>query len=59
MGLSAQSAPGLVPANSNTGWRTLNVGGNWNETGNVGLFYFNGNNTATNSNTNLGARLLV
>ena len=49
----------LRPVNSNTGWRVLNVGGNWNNTDNAGLFYFNANNTATNSNTNYGARPLV
>lgn len=49
-----------VDVNSNTGWRTLNVGGNYNETaGNGGLFYFNANNNSSNSNANLGARHLV
>ena len=45
--------------NSNSGWRVLNVGGNWNNTSNAGLFYFNGNNSSSNTNTNIGARLLV
>ena len=28
-------------ANYNSGWRVLHVGGNWNNGGNAGLFYFN------------------
>lgn len=32
---------------------------NWNNTTNAGLFYFNANNTSSNANTNIGARLLV
>ena len=44
----------------NSGWRVLMVGGNYgNSTGNVGLFYFNANNASSNSNSNVGARLLV
>ena len=39
-------------ANYNSGWRVLHVGGNWNNGGNAGLFYFN-------ANSNVGARLLV
>lgn len=46
-------------ANYNSGWRVLHVGGNWNNGGNAGLFYFNANNTSSNSNSNVGARLLV
>lgn len=46
-------------ANYNSGWRVLHVGGNWNNSGNAGLFYFNANNTSSNSNSNVGARLLV
>ena len=47
-------------ANYNSGWRVLNVGGNYsNTTGDVGLFNFNANNTSSNSNSNVGARLLV
>ena len=46
-------------ANSSSGWHALNVGGNWNNGGNAGLFYFNANNTSSNSNSNVGARLLV
>ena len=46
-------------ANYNSGWRVLFVGGNWNNGGNAGLFYFNANNTSSNSNSNVGARLLV
>ena len=39
-------------ANYNSGWRVL-FGGN------AGLFYFNANNTSSNTNSNVGARLLV
>ena len=46
-------------ANFNSGWRVLFVGGNWNNGGNAGLFYFNANNTSSNTNSNVGARLLV
>ena len=46
-------------ANYNSGWRVLLVGGYWNSGGNAGLFYFNANNTSSNSNSNVGARLLV
>ncbi|WP_418375730.1 hypothetical protein [Agathobaculum sp.] len=35
------------------------MGGNWNNGGNAGLFYFNANNTSLNTNSNVGARLLV
>jgi hypothetical protein len=31
-------------------------GGNWNNTSNAGVFYANGNNSRTNSNTNIGFR---
>ena len=34
------------------------VGGNWNNTTNAGAFYVNLNNTASNTNTNIGASLL-
>lgn len=36
----------------------LNVGGNWNNGTNAGLWYSNGNNDASNSNTNIGGRLV-
>ena len=46
-------------ANYNSGWRVLNVGGNYsNTTGNVGLFYFNAYYTSSGSYSNVGARLL-
>jgi len=35
----------------------LNCGGNWNNAGKAGLWYLNGNNDASNSNSNIGARL--
>lgn len=47
------------PVNSNSGWQVLMVGGNWNNGSNAGLFYFNANNSSSNSNGNIGARLLV
>ena len=31
-------------------------GGNWNNGGNAGLFYSNGNNGRTNTNDNIGFR---
>ena len=46
-------------ANYNSGWRVLLVGGNWNNGGNAGLFYFNANNSSSDTNSNVGARLLV
>lgn len=46
-------------ANYNSGWRVLHVGGNWNNGGNAGLFYFNANNSSSDMNSNVGARLLV
>lgn len=36
----------------------LYVGGNWNNGTNAGLLYFNANNTSSNSNSNISARLL-
>ena len=35
------------------------VGGNYNNGTNAGLWYFNANNDSSNSNTNIGGRLLV
>lgn len=35
------------------------VGGNYSNGSNAGLFYFNANNTSSNANSNIGARLLV
>ena len=46
-------------ANYNSGWRVLHVGGNWLNGGNAGLFYFNANNSSSDTNSNVGARLLV
>ena len=46
-------------ANYNSGWRVLNVGGNYsNTTGYVGLFYFSADITSSYSYSNVGARLL-
>lgn len=50
---------GLGRVNSNTGWQVLMVGGNYNNGTNAGLWYFNANNSSSNTNTNIGARLLV
>lgn len=51
--------PGLLLyLNSNTGWRVLMVGGNYGNSSNAGLFYFNANNTSGNTSSNIGARLL-
>ena len=59
-GLPTLCAAALVYyANYNSGWRVLILGGNWNNGGNAGLFYFNANNTSSNSNSNVGARHLV
>jgi len=33
------------------------VGGNWDNAANAGLWYVNCNNAASNTNTNIGARL--
>ena len=35
------------------------VGGNWNNEGNCGLWYLNCNNSSSNSNSNIGARLIL
>ena len=43
----------------NTGVRALNVGGNYGNGTNAGPFYLNGTNAPTNSNANLGSRLLI
>ena len=37
----------------------LNVGGNWNNGSNAGLWYWNGNNSASNANSNIGGRILI
>ena len=49
----------LCLVNSNSGWRALFVGGNYGNGSNAGLFYFYANNSASNTNSNVGARLLV
>ena len=46
-------------ANYNSGWRVLNVGGDYGgTTGNVGLFDFYAYNTSSSSSSDVGARLL-
>ena len=46
-----------VPYNSSG--VVLYVGGNYNQNLNYGLFYLNGNNSASNSNSNIGCRKLL
>lgn len=60
-GISCVVVPGFLFSylNSNTGWRVLNVGGRYTNGLNAGLFQFNANNASSNSNANVGARLLV
>lgn len=48
----------LVADNVNTSNACPNVGGNYNQNQNNGMFYSN-SNTASNTNGNLGARFLV
>ena len=36
--------------------RTFYCGGNWNNGSNAGVFYLNGNNARSNTNTNIGFR---
>ncbi len=45
--------------NYNASGVVLHVGGNYNQNQNHGAFYLNGNNAASNSNANIGARFLV
>lgn len=49
----------ICRVNSNSSTYPAYVGGNYNTNANYGLFYFNGNNSATNTNANLGSRHLV
>lgn len=60
-GISCVVVPGFLFSylNSNTGWRVLIVGGRYTNGLNAGLFQFNANNASSNSNANVGARLLV
>lgn len=37
----------------------LHLGGNWNNESNVSLVYSNGNNTPSNTNINIGSRLIL
>ena len=46
-------------ANYNSGWRVLFVGGNWNNGGNAGLFYFNANNTSEEHTSGLRSQLTI
>lgn len=45
--------------NSSSSTYPVYVGGNYNTNANYGLFYFNGNNSATNTNANIGSRHLA
>ena len=40
-----------------SGGSVLAVGGNWNNTTNAGLWYWNGNYTPSNANSNIGGRI--
>jgi len=42
-----------------TGCALALLGGNWNNGANDGLSYWNLNNTSSNTNINIGARLLI
>lgn len=46
----------MVETNCYSGEVVLNVGGNWNNSANAGIWYLNGNNDASNSNNNTGCR---
>lgn len=56
--LRARGATCHVNSNS-SGWHVAYVGGNNNDRSNAGLFQFIGNNDSSNSNSNIGSRLLV
>ena len=44
--------------NYNASGVVLHVGGNYSQNTNHGAFYLNGNNAASNSNANIGCRIL-
>ena len=45
--------------NYNASGVVLHVGGNYNQNQNHGAFYLNGNNAASNKNSNIGSHILV
>jgi hypothetical protein len=45
--------------NYNSSGVVLHVGGNYSQNQNHGAFYLNGNNSASNTNANIGSRILV
>jgi hypothetical protein len=45
--------------NYNASGVVLHVGGNYNQNQNYGAFCLNGNNQASNQNTNIGSHILV
>lgn len=45
--------------NYNSSGVVLRIGGNYNQNQNYGMFYLNGNNDASNQNSNIGSRHLV
>ena len=45
--------------NYNASGVVLHVGGNYGQNQNHGAFYLNGNNAASNANTNIGCRTLL
>ena len=59
MGLPAPKCRGFLRrVNAGSSARPAYVGGNYNSNRNYGLFYFNANNSASNTNGNLGSRPL-
>lgn len=48
---------GLIATRGTVYVGLLNVGGNWDNAAKSGVGYVNGNNSLTNSNANIGARL--
>lgn len=59
MGHSFHGLPVCDYCNYDSSGVVLHVGGNYSQNTNHGLFYLNGNNTASNANTNIGCRFFV
>ena len=60
--MNGQYGKALWPDNGNVNYNSSNanfpnVGGNYNNADNAGLFYCNVNYNSTNSNSNIGARI--
>ena len=45
--------------NYNSSGVVLHVGGNYNQNQNHGAFYLNGNNSASDTNSNVGSHILL